>query len=504
MGYIPFLKWAAGAATFIPDELEFDTSALLNLVDAHNLSGRFLRRINESNASWITPKLVEGVRHRHEETKCQLARNVTALSELRHQLSDKTRVILIKGISTYILTEREETMRAGDIDILSNNQNEVVRTLLRMGYTQTRLPFMHEIGEYTKDTTEFDIHDYFPVYGYTKALLERDLLPQHHERIWQQSYELQNSRITFEDLEQYANCGRQSNTSHVLVPDPNLLAVIICAHAFMNYTNMWSISHREKAYVRLGEIADLFSLAAHPSFSKQQFLAYVNRYQAHDAVEWAASIAVSVFGKNPLPIPVLIGLGEPLHAKRFPRCLWWNFWASLSSDTDDLLRTQWLSMGWMTEQIGANRLSVRDGQTVRFATTNAEHALPLTRCITQTSELIPLLLHVEKSEKGIGIHLHVHTTSRVDMERVRIDLGDIAGEWIYVVNDNRQAMIGSPITSTFLYGSAGFDVSMELSWETLRLSNLKMQSVALLIGVARQLNSGGVTASILLPLVIEF
>ncbi len=433
-----------------------------------------------------------------------MTRNATAFGELKRQLSDETRIILIKGISTYILSEQEETMRAGDIDLFSNNPDEVVQTLLKMGYIQTRAPFMHEIGEYTKGTTEFDIHEHFPVYGYTQALLASDLMPQHHAGIWQQSYHLQHSKITFEEFEQYAYCGRQPGTSHVLVPDPNLLAIIICAHAFMNYTNMWSISHREKACIRLGEIADLFSLATHPLFSKEQFLAYVNLYHARDAVEWAASVAVSVFGKNPLPIPVLIGLGDPLPAARFPRCLWWDFWANLSSETDDLLRTWWLSMDWVTEQIGANRFPARDGQTASYATVNAENTLPLTRYITQLSDPIPLLLHVKKSDSGIVIHLQVHTTFQVDIERVRVDLGNIASEWIYAVNGNHQTLVGFPVISSFVHSHTGYELTLEFTWEMLGLSNANEHTVALLIGVARQTNPNGLIASTLIPVVTEF
>lgn len=504
MNHIPILKWVAGATISLPDELEFETEALLDLVNAHNLSGRFLQRVNDNNIAWMTPELLEGLMQLHYEAKQQVIRNITAFGELGPQLSDETRIVLVKGISTYILSGREETMRAGDIDLFSNNLDEVVQVLLNMNYVQTRAPFMHEIGEYTKNTAEFDLHAYFPVYRYTHELLDADLTPQHHPGIWQQTYGLELSRITFEDLEQHAHRGKNTDVRHIVVTDPNLQAIIICAHAFMNFTNMWSISHREKAYVRLGEIADLFTLVENPSFTKERFLSYVNMFNAYDAVEWAASVAVSVFGLNPLPVLVGTLMGDRLPPGRFPRCLWWNFWANLSSEADDLLRTSWLSMDWMTAQLGANRLTARNGRTLGYATIIAEGTLPLTRCITQLSEPIPLILEINRSEGSITIYLQVYTTSQVDVERVRVDFGNIASEWTHTVINELQTVVGFPAVYSFAYSTTGYELTLEFPWDILGVSENNDQSAALILGVARQTNQNGLVASTLIPLVIEF
>lgn len=499
--HIQIIKWAAGAPIVLPDKIDFDTNTLINLTDAHNLSGQFLMRIREKNAKWVTSDLIEGLNQLFIETTNQVNRNILAFSELRQQLkSRKTRVILIKGISTYILSDLREIMHAGDIDLLSDNPNEVVKTLLNIGYKQTRTPFMHEIGEYTKDSTEFDIHGYFPVYRYSKTLLESDLFPPHYNREWlQQGYSFPHSEITFDYMSEFENCGTRPETELVTVPDASMLAVIISAHAFMNYTNIWSISHREKACVRLGEFIDLFTLSSHRSFSVDRFLSYVTYYKAHDAVEWVASVAMSVFGRNPLPVSTSTNLAQPIPPSRFPRCIWWNFWASLLSEPDELLNTKWLSMDWLIERIGANHIPVLEGPTRSYSTMKTGFSLPLRRYITQQIEPIPLIFQVCGYEKGIIVRLQVYSSFQFDIERVRVDLGNIACEWIYESNGNIQKTVGYPMDLVYERNDLGYEIVVKINWEDIVIST---KIFALLIGVMRQSNLE-VLESTLIPLALE-
>jgi hypothetical protein len=146
----------------------------------------------------------------------------------------------------------------------------------------------------------------------------------------------------------------------------------------LNYTNVWSISHREKAYVRLGEIADLFDLANHPEFRGEKFLSLVEQFNAGHAVAWAASVARSLFGKNPLPMSSTAQLDGDLPGGRFPCCLWWNFWAGLRFGADDLLARRWLDMASLVKQLGENTL----GATGKYSTFDGEATKPLRRLIT--------------------------------------------------------------------------------------------------------------------------
>jgi len=118
--HIPIIKWAAGAPVALPDDVDFNTNTLIDLVDAHNLSGQFLSRIRNNNPKWVTYDLVEGLNDLFFMTTTQVARNISAFTQLRQQLKfKKTNIIVIKGISTYVLSDESEIMHAGDIDLLS-------------------------------------------------------------------------------------------------------------------------------------------------------------------------------------------------------------------------------------------------------------------------------------------------------------------------------------------------------------------------------------------------
>jgi hypothetical protein len=504
MDFSAILKWVVGSSKQLPNPLEFDEDTLINLVDKHNLSGRFMLKLSNHDAPTFTPKFKEALKDLHYETKRQVMRNINAFRSIKTQLPPSTNIIIIKGVSTYVLVGQEHTMRSGDIDLLSNNTTSLVHTLCGMDYQQTRAPFLHEVGEYTKGSIEVDIHDHFPVYGYTDSLLHADLLPQNNPEIWRQSYAMKHRRITYDDLKKYSYQGNESGIENVTVADPNILAVIICAHAFMNYTNMWSISHREKAYVRLGEIADLFDLVNHSAFASKYFLKLVKQFQATDAVEWAANISSILFGMNPLPIHSSAAFDEELPRSRFPRCLWWNFWADLPSGVDELIQKEWLVMDWLTKELGANILFSNQGPSKTYSTIQHEGCQLLKRFITQESRPITLTIKISASEKGILIQVNIFSIIQADMVRIRIDFGHIATEWTYSTGDQIQTLIGKHVDVMLNNQGMNDEVNLQYSWETLGQSIRKARKVSVLIGVGQQSDRDGLIASTLIPLELYF
>lgn len=505
MHHNAILKWAAGSVSPLPPRVEFDEDMLLALVDAHNLSGRFLRRLANQEPPWVTPRLRGSLQDLHSETRSRIIENARAIRELGHRLPPPARVVIIKGMSTYILVRQDHTMRCGDVDVFCNDSAALSQTLTELGYQQTRGPFLYELGEYTKGAVEIDMHAYFPVYSYPPSLSSADMRPDHHPAAWHQSYQLQQREITYDDLSIDAIRSKSSETEGVIVPDPNMLALILCSHAFLNYTNMWSISHREKACVRLGEIADLFDLAEHLAFSRARFYQLVNRFGANDAVEWAACIAASLFGKNPLPVPIPVRLGDELPDGRFPRCLWWNFWIDLRSGTDELLQRQWLDMGSLITQLGANTLLAVEGRTGTHSTVNAQSAKRLRRFITQAADKspVPLNLEVSRSEHGVRLDLQVET-EQGDADRVRVDFGHVASEWIHSVGSSQPSLVGAPATVSFAERGMGYGLAWEFSREVLGESVLTEREFPLLVGVAKQSQQGGLIASTLVPLNVSF
>lgn len=397
-------------------------------------------------------------------------------------------------------------MRCGDMDLFSNDGGAVSRVLLELGYRQTRGPFLYELGEYTRGAVEIDLHEYYPVYSYPPSLAGADLRPERHAPAWSQSYQLRQHEITYDELSRGAVRSDFRETEGVNVPDPNLLALILCSHAFLNFTNVWSISHREKAYVRLGEMADLFDLAAHPSFSPERFLQLVGRFGGRDAVEWAACVAASLFGRNPLPVPVTAGLGDALPAGRFPRCLWWNFWLDFDAGVDGLLRRYWLDMRSLVTQLGANTLTAPAGRTARHSTRPGADSKPLPRFLTQAEDArpIPLALGLSKSERGLRLELQVSAEPEGDSDRVRVDFGHVASEWIRSRGESQTSLVGAPAVVSFNDEGAGYELSLEFAWETLGRSVSEGSEIPVLVGVGKHAPGGGLVASTMIPLDVSF
>ncbi len=503
MNHSAILKWIVDSSRSLPSPLEFDEDMLIDLVDVHNLSGRLMQRLRGRSAPRLTPKFKENLSDLYALTKRKSIQNVNAVRQIQDLLPLNTDVIIIKGVSTYVLVGQESIMRAGDIDVLSNNNSAVVDTLLNLDYQQTRAPFLHEVGEYTKDTIEVDVHDHFPVYSYTDLLLNANLTPSSNSGVWHQSYTMKQCAITYSDLRKHSYQGNKPDTMNITVADPNILAIIICAHAFMNYTNMWSISHREKAYVRLGEIGDLFELVNHPAFSAGIFLSLVERFEALDAVEWAANVTSVLFGKNPLPLGSSVTLGEELPNTRFPRCLWWNFWANLPSGTDELIQKWWLPMDRLTRELGHNKLTTHQGTSGLHSTIRQGGCSLLQRFITQEEYPIPLILEISTSETSLVININVLSNLDTDIDRIRIDFGCVASEWSYSRNDRNQTVVGHFPNVAFDDQGTQYQIRFDYSLELFGQSIKEMRKVALLVGVGKQSHNCGLMASTLIPMTVE-
>src|SRR5215204_1449361 len=499
------LKWAAGSLKPLPPYIEFDQDVLIDLLTIHNLSGRFLHRLSNQTVPWVTPPLKQAALDLHSKTRRHVIENARAVREVNRYLGDKVEIIIVKGISTYILSGNDHTMRSGDIDVLCNDSDALIGALTALGYHQSKAPFLYEIGEYSKDGIEFDIHSYFPVYTYSESLANADLVPGRHPAIWRQSYQMQESRIFYADLKSNSYRSEASETEGLIAPNPHMLALILCSHAFLNYTNVWSISHREKAYVRLGEIADLFDLADHPDFRREKFLSLVEQLNAGHAVAWAASVATSIFGKNPLPMSSTAQLDDDLPDGRFPCCLWWNFWAGLRFGADDLLARRWLDMALLVKQLGGNTLGTVQGVTGKYSTFDGEATKPLRRLITLATaeDPVPLELEVRRSEHRLQIDLRV-MSELGGTNRVRVDFGNVATEWIHSSAGGRWSAVGAVSEMSLIKGSVDYKLRFEFSWEVLGEAIQSMSEVPVLIGVAKQSEHDGLTAGTLIPVSINF
>ena len=482
--YNLILKWSAGASISLNPKLKYDERRLIQLIDLHGLSGRFVSRVKNENVNYFSRSFINKVEHKHQTIKQKIKLNIIAIRRLNRMLPSNIYTVVIKGISTYVVVHKKEIIRAGDVDILSNKLNYIIKSLKADGYTLTKNPFLHESGEYSKNGVEFDLHKYFPVCRYSKKLksLSKKGILKHNDS------SLLYERISFKDIYKDSYLDKSySETKNIRVVDISLLAVIICSHAFMNYVNMWSISHRKKTCIRLGELADLAMCCKHKDFNHKKFIGYVNKYQAYDSVEWAARVCKLLFGYNPLPLRLRDGdqNGNIL----YPRCIWWNFWA-LFPLNNSLLQDNWMPIEELAKILGANTVSMNSKRGAgKLSTTNANYLLNGTKLIDPKINF--------KYERGkLDIQIEFNKDKDTLIERLRVDFGKNAIEYEFIGKSKKSSIVGD---RTFIVKFKNLKNKYIANFSIKTNKKRLLKGIPLIIGFAKHNYSREMYGSQLIP-----
>lgn len=330
-----------------------DEHNLLDKIILHHVTGRALYSIqNGGRSECFSKTFINQLAEAYAKTYRAVQKNITTIVSVSNYLPSEDSIVIIKGFATHYLKQNKYIVRSGDIDVLTKDYKELFAILQNENYAQTREEFMHEAGEYSKNKIEIDVHKFFPIYRYHYAIYnEFENKRACHDLLYEP--------ISYTDLLEYAVDLRDSKCK---IPDANMMMIIICSHAFMNYTNMWSISHRGKSYIKLGEMLELYDLVTHKTFHIKTFLRLLEKYKAHDAVKWSITILMKLFGKNPLSAifddDELEKLGNDLGIK-FPRCLWWGIWINAPIGIRDLLNRDWFSFNSLYGIIHFNAIEVK-------------------------------------------------------------------------------------------------------------------------------------------------
>lgn len=502
--YADVLRWLASASRPCPSEVDGDGSddALVEAIDAHGLAGRFLRRLEAEPVPWATPQLRDAVADLQAETRRRVTGTIAALREITAALGSQRPPVVIKGMATWQLTGRPETLRCGDLDIVVPDDLPLDQLLDDLGYERTSPPFLHSTGEYHSEERDVDVdlHAYFPVYAYSPDLRAADLRPARHPGDWSQGAEVDMQRLGYADLLATAHESRRPGQGGVVVPGPEVQALVLCSHAFMNFTNVWSISHRPKPYVRLCEIADLAPLAEHPSFDRDRFAALAERFGAEDCLEWVAWVSGSLLGEQALAVPPRRGRETDESGRRFPRCLWWRFWADVPVEPEALLARPWLAMNELVAQLRPEVLSADRGRTRMHTTVPDGEGPRLRRVITLAGQAAPVRCRIgaARMDGGVRVTAEVERHRDADSERVRVDLGAPAVEWIHEAH-GRATLVGDRAEVELAGRDGGYDVSFVFAREQLPEPALRSDELSLLVGVS-EFARGSPLASVLVPL----
>lgn len=473
------LLWAAGRQEAPPMEGRPDESALLALVDLHALTARLGHRLQGTPAPWASGSFREGLADLDLANRRQAAANLSAAAQIT-AIEEAGDPVMIKGLSTSLVTGLAHTLRCGDIDLVTRDGEAATNVLRRLDYQRSRAPFMHEVGEFTRGDTEVDLQSYFPVHSYTG--LDRGALdPDAHPGVWvQPAYCPAVGSIDWAVLARHRLDHRLPDGGRVYIPRPELLAIVLCAHAFMNFINVWSISHREKPYVRLGELADLGDLTKDPRFDREVFARLVQDLNAADAVGWAAWAFESLIG--PIDLPATYGAEHP-------RCLWWSWWANVPVAQGSWLRPDWYDMGQVTRTLGSNPVTLTGGRSGELDL-NDRGALPRQLRLAQDAGAWPVSARFD--DGGASITLTLPDRPVTPVERVRIDFGSVASEVTLTTVAPSCRTAGSHLTVDL--GHDRGRRALRVCFDPCRVG------ASLLIGIAAAAADGQPTSGVLVPI----
>ncbi len=326
------LAIAADRPDLLPNALS-DIDHLTKRIREHRLEGRCRRLSHELRARGYHESLFSSVDVLCEATHRAYVRNREAAEALCSRMEPGFGVV-IKGFSTYLLTGDPATLRCGDIDLIVADSIPITEYLLHSGFRQTRTQFLHEIGEFYRDGTEFDLQWGFPVSRYPDGLNDGEWRVCGGDLM----------RAEYVTAEFACECSAGAS-GRIRVPTPELAVLIAAAHAFMNFSNIWSISHRGKAWLRLAEFADILDLQSDADFSPVLFRELAVRFHAQDVLSWAESIWRRLSGSTLFPTLNI----QHSDSAMLPFSLWWNLWVRLDPPLGLFLRQYWFPLSDVAE-----------------------------------------------------------------------------------------------------------------------------------------------------------
>lgn len=325
------LAVAAHRPDLLPASLS-DIDYLTERIREHRLDGRCRRHTSDFKDRGYPKALLDAVDALDAATDRDYLYNQEAVEGIVVRMGSDFGVV-IKGFTTHLLTGDRATLRCGDIDVVVADSAPVIDYLLKSGFRQTRAPFLHEVGEFSRDNIEFDIQWGFPVCRYPDDLNEDSEQPLRACGL------MVTEHIDAEFMRDHSETAALGSV-RIRVPTVELAALITASHAFMNYTNIWSISHRRKAWLRLAEFADILDLRLRSTFSIVRFHQLIERFRAQDIIAWANATWDRLVGE-----PLFPDVSLPLSCSSVtPCCLWWNLWIRLEPPSQLLLRESWFPL----------------------------------------------------------------------------------------------------------------------------------------------------------------
>jgi len=440
MNECDLLKWAAGAPVAlprfegVPDDrllalLGIDEGWLVSLLQQHRLEHRFLLRALRERPAWCGRRLLAHIGGHCEAIERHRERQLRRVGEAARVLaSSGCPLIAVKGFSTHALTgERRHLRFSKDVDLLCDDPTRLGDTLLRLGYTGIRLDHLdaHEFASMRRAETEIEIHRYFPVPAYPSGVAGADLSPERHPGLWAQSFpNIPVQRLRYADVLAHSAPGPAPEMRELMLPSPAMSVLILCAHEFRNLIKGL---FRYSLMTRLGVLAEIRDLAAHPRFDVPAFRALVAAFGGHDAVQSVGHLIQAYWGDDPLApalaadvpprwserlrsgltatVQRIVAQREEAGDPRLPQSLvgdWWcGNWAALLSAEELLLPPE---LSTMMARLRTSTLVARRAGAMAGAAGAGIERVIIQR---QDGEDLPFQLRATYDEQRLRLHLRL-------------------------------------------------------------------------------------------------
>ena len=418
-----------------------DPERFLGALWWHRLEGRLVKRMESTPSFQLDAGIKAEVIRLWTRVQHRVDQQFRALEEIvdAYYSSDPAAspLVMIKGQTAYrLIGDRSLKRWSADIDILADNPDRLTTLLEELGYTTyiEAKGYLHATL-IRADIGDIDVHRFFQVSGFDGEVSLADFDPSRNPHLWSQSIGVRRHPITYRDVIESGISLSVSNRD-VVIPNHSLAALIACSHTFTNAQSM--VSPR----IRLAELAEIKELTEAPEFDIDQFLAYVDRFDAYNPLQLTANLLKSIFGRPCVPIP---GKTCQYGSRAGVMCRFYAVWVIAPWSADDLLdENSGSRMFDLVSYLGANQLLAEAKETETIYRTavspNPINDDRLSRAIKYTKGGEPAAIEMKTfhNERDLTIELTVDDDPSKNSHLVRIQFSETEFfKWEYYSREDK-------------------------------------------------------------------
>jgi hypothetical protein len=255
-------------------------SALIAVASAHRITSRLVALAAHAPSSFTSEQL-SALRAVSEADDQHAACLSDELSELARRCAVSAsgfggKLIHLKGNSAaHHLSPAGYRRHSNDIDLISTSPETLISVMSLAGFRRHSEGMCHEASTMVSPNGKFfDVHRYFPAWQYVEA--------------GSTPYLTKSRRLDYRDLVAGAVPDPDVSREDVLIPGPEMTAILLCFHVFKDYIEPPFLTQIAK--VKMGELAEFLELHGMIQFDRVKFMALATEYGGRDAVEFVTTV----------------------------------------------------------------------------------------------------------------------------------------------------------------------------------------------------------------------